>query len=116
MKNNKKYYLSYGIYKDTVKEIFNNMRNFVVISLIMAAGVYAIRNPEIESSFNTTLASLAGGIVLIIGLLLMILNIVDGIYYNIKAGFRKSVYIPVGIIYSLITIRLVFFILELRLQ
>jgi hypothetical protein len=86
------------------KEIFTHIRNYVVCSLILAAGFYAVKNPR-NLLFGTKADEVAGVVTLVFGFLLIFINLYDGIYKlsRHKRHFLLNIFLLV--IYLFVSLR-----------
>jgi hypothetical protein len=88
-----------------LEEIFRHVRNIVTSSFIMAAGVYAVkyqRSLDIWGVFNI---SSAGYGVAALGIVLFLLNLLDGMHQLAKFRWHVAFQVLLVIIYLMITIR-----------
>jgi hypothetical protein len=88
-----------------INNIFVHVRNYVVCSLILAAGFYAIKNPR-NLLFGTMADELAGAVTIVFGFLLILLNLYDGIYKLSKYKYSLLLNILLVAIYLLVTLRI----------
>jgi len=88
-----------------INYIFMHVRNYVVCSLILAAGFYAIKNPR-NLLFGTMADELAGAVTIVFGFLLILLNLYDGIYRLSKYKYSLLLNILLLVIYLLVTLRI----------
>ena len=88
-----------------INDIFIHVRNYVVCSLILAAGFYAIKNPR-NLLLGTMADELAGVVTIVFGFLLILLNLYDGIYRLSK--FKQSLLLNILllVIYLIVTLRI----------
>lgn len=103
-------FLEHGL----IDVFFTNLRNLLVCTFVLAGGTYTVRNPEILAVYSW-LTYVLGWIICVFAILLMLVNIFDGVYKLSKLGISAMVYVPMGIVYFLVTIRLVIAIWQLRL-
>ena len=89
-----------GIFQD----IFIHFRNYVVCSLVLAAGFYAIKNPR-NLLLGTKADEVAGAVTLIFGFLLLFMNIYDGIYKISKYKRHFLLNILLLVIYLFVSLR-----------
>ena len=101
------------IEKGTVNFIFQHIRNIMYCALIIAAGSYVHANPA-SFLLKTSLVNFSGWFIIGLGILLMVLNLADGIYRLSKYKNHILLDIVLTLIYILITIRLVVIVAEFR--
>ena len=90
-----------GIFQD----IFMHVRNYVVCSLLLAAGFYAVKNPR-NLLFGTIADEVAGVVTLVFGFLLIFLNLYDGIYKLSKYKRHILLNILLLVLYLFVTLRI----------
>ena len=90
-----------GVFKD----IFTHIRNYVVCSLLLAAGFYAVKNPR-NLLLGTKADEVAGVVTLVFGFLLILLNLYDGIYRLSKYKRHFLLNISLFVIYLFVTLRI----------
>jgi hypothetical protein len=88
-----------------IKDIFFHIRNYVVCSLILTAGFYAIKNPR-NLLFGTRADELAGVVTIVFGCLLILLNLYDGIYKLSKFKYNLLLNILLVVIYLFVSLRI----------
>ena len=97
-----------------LEEVFRHVRNIITSSLIMAAGLYAVkyqRSLEIWGVFNL---SSAGYGVAFLGIVLFALNLLEGIHQLAKFRWHFMLQIALVVIYLMITIRVEQIVLNFR--
>ena len=109
MKNLKNTFLNRLLENDVTKTIFDNIRNFVYCALFLAIGTQAVLTPSSTIGYYETGIVISGLILIVISLLLMVLNILDGVHKLSKVGIHANVYPFIVLIYFLVTIRMVMF-------
>ena len=102
--------------KDVTKIIFDNIRNFLYCALFLAIGTGAVVSPSSSFGFYETGIVVSGVILIILSLLLMGLNFLDGMHKLSRVGFHANIYPFVILIYFLVSIRMVMFAWEYRLH
>ena len=100
--------------KDTVKSIFDHIRNMFYCTLILAAGFYVNLHPPdwVAGSF---LAPITGYGAIGTGILLMLLVFSDGIYKISKLDHPVFLSLLLIAFYLLIMVRLALILLEFRM-
>ena len=88
-----------------INDIFNHVRNYVVCSLILAAGFYAIKNPR-NILLGPKAYEVAGYITIVFGFLLILLNLYDGIYKLSKYKYHVLLDFLLLAIYLFVTVRI----------
>src|SRR5215203_6624343 len=68
-----------------IEEIFSHLRNLLIATVIIAAGSYVMRQPGVEL-FGVLNPGIAGVGVGTIGILLVVLNLIDGLYKLTRLG------------------------------
>ena len=109
-------YLKKLFEKDFIKTIFDNIRNFIYCALFLAIGTQAVVSPAKIIGFYEVGVLVSGWVFIGISLVLMLLNILDGIYKLSKAGIHTYIYPFIILIYFLTAMRLVTFIWSYRLN
>ncbi len=94
--------------------IFIYVRNLGLCALMLAAGSYAITNQP-DWIMNITAYKFWGYILIGIGILLVLLNLVDGLYELFKLKFHIFISIIVSISYVVISLRIVIMIWHFRI-
>ena len=94
--------------------IFIYVRNLTLCALILAAGSYAITNQP-DWVVNISVYKFWGYILIGIGILLTLLNLVDGLYKLFKLKFHILISIIVSISYVVISFRIVMMIWHFRI-
>ncbi|MEZ5463140.1 hypothetical protein [Dokdonella sp.] len=94
-------------------DIFNNLRNLVTCTLILAAAMAA---PRHHATFNVfgSFEWYMGGFIALVAFLLAALNLYDGAYRIIRRRRHGSVVIIFTIVYVLLSIRIGQLVWELR--
>ena len=88
-----------------INDIFIHIRNYVVCSLILAAGFYAIKNPR-NILLGPKAYEVAGYITIVFGFFLILLNLYDGIYKLSKYKHHFLLNILLLVIYLFVTVRI----------
>lgn len=88
-----------------LEEIFRHVRNIITSSLVMAAGLYAVKYPRSFDLWGVFDISLAGYGVAFIGIGLFLLNLLDGMHQLAKFRWHIVFQVFLAIVYLMITIR-----------
>ena len=88
-----------------INDIFIHVRNYVMCSLILAAGFYAIKNPR-NILLGPKAYEVAGYITIVFGFFLILLNLYDGIYKLSKYKHHLLLNILLLAIYLFVTLRI----------
>jgi hypothetical protein len=99
---------------DVIGLIFQYIRNLALCALILAAGSYAITNQP-DWIVSISAYKFWGYILIGIGILLTLLNLVDGLYKLFKLKFHILINIIVSISYVIISFRIVIMIWHFRI-
>jgi hypothetical protein len=97
-----------------LKDLFDHVRNFLMATLIIAAGGYVIRQTATIELFGILYDKLAGYIVLAIGSLLAVLNALNGLHQLNKQQWHIGIRIVVIVLYVVGTVRLIQLVVVLR--
>jgi hypothetical protein len=92
--------------KGGAEEIFSHVRNLVVATLIMAAGIYAVRNALWTSVPGVVSVEFAGYAVTVLGFLIALLNFFDGLYKLSRKGWHTVLQLAVIVAYLFISLRI----------
>ncbi|WP_052728601.1 hypothetical protein [Ensifer aridi] len=98
-----------------LEEIFRHTRNLVVATLIVAAGMHAVENPDIITAKGIINTPIAGYIVFSIGIALFLLNFADGLYRLSKVRRHLALQLLVVAIYLIAAVRVAQLVLALRM-
>jgi hypothetical protein len=100
--------------KGGIAEIFAHLRNLLIATVIIAAGSYAIRQaPDVEI-FGVLNLEITGLGVEAIGVILVGLNLLDGLYKLTRIGSPIALKIALVGVYVFISMRLVQIVVLLR--
>ncbi|MGB0135155.1 hypothetical protein [Dokdonella sp.] len=94
-------------------DIFNNLRNLVTCTLILAAAMTAPMHHQSVTLFGS-LSWYMGSLIALVAILLAALNLYDGAYRIIRRGKHGSVVILFVVVYVAISIRIGQLVWELR--
>ena len=89
-----------------INDIFIHVRNYAVCSLILAAGFYAKNNPRNLLPLGAKADVIAGFITITFGILLILLNLYDGIYKLSKYKHHFLLDLLLLVIYLFVTARI----------
>jgi hypothetical protein len=93
-----------AIDKGLFQDIFSHVRNYVVCSLILAAGFYAVKNPR-DLFLGTKADEVAGVVTIVFGFLLILINLYGGIYKLSKYKGHFLLNILLLVIYLFVSLR-----------
>jgi len=96
-----------------IEEIFSHLRNLLIATVIIAAGSYVMRQPGVEL-FGVLNPGIAGVGVGTIGILLVVLNLIDGLYKLTRLGSPLALRIALVALYLFVSLRLIHFVVLLR--
>ena len=88
-----------------LEEVFRHVRNVVVATLVIAAGINALEHTASIHVVGTIDLSIAGYFVAALGVVLFGLNLLDGLYKLSKAKRGMLLQLVVIAMYLLITVR-----------
>jgi hypothetical protein len=97
-----------------VKDLFDHVRNLLMATLIIAAGVSVIRRSVTTDMFGVLYDEFAGYIVLLIGALLAVINAINGLLQLNKQRWLTGLRVFVTVLYIVGTVRLIQFVVVLR--
>lgn len=97
-----------------VEEIFSHLRNLLIATVVIAAGSYAIRQPSDVELFGVLYPEIAGLGVGAVGVILVALNLLDGLYKLTRLGSPLALRIGLVGLYLFISMRLIQFLVLLR--
>ena len=86
------------------KAVFDHVRNFLMCSLLFAAGFYSLRHPP-RFVLASWLAEYAGWTIIVMAVLLMLLNLADGIARITSLKHKKTLIILLVLLYVFISLR-----------
>ena len=101
--------------KGTVNSIFVHIRNLVYCGLVLTIGSYVKTNPA-EWILGTVFVEYSGLVFVVLGILLMLLNMADGLYRLSKLKHPVILTTLFVVLYLVMSIRFVFFMWEFRLR
>lgn len=98
-----------------LEEIFRHVRNLVVATLVIAAGLHAVEHPDIVDAKGLFSIPVAGYFVFATGIALFFLNFADGLHRLGKIKRHVALQLLLVAVYVLITVRVAQLILALRM-
>ncbi len=108
------------MWKDLIKDgvvnsIFIHVRNLVYCGLILSAGSFVHSNPP-DWLFSTGIDEYSGWVIIGLGVILMLLNMADGLYHLSKLKYNFILYFILVALYLLISIRFVLIMWDFRMK
>ncbi|MDB5554032.1 MAG: hypothetical protein JWL86_4016 [Rhizobium sp.] len=97
-----------------LEEVFRHVRNIITSSLIMAAGLYTVKYERSLEIWGVLNISVAGYGVAFLGIVLFVLNLLEGIHQLAKFRWHFMFQIALVVIYLMITIRVEQIVLNFR--
>jgi hypothetical protein len=94
-------------------DIFNNLRNLVTCTLILAAALAAPKHHESLHLFGS-FEFYMGSSIAVVAIALAALNLYDGAYRIIRRGRHKSLVIVFVVVYVILSVRIGQLLSELR--
>ena len=106
--------------KDLIKDgavnsIFIHVRNLVYCGLVLSAGSYVHSNPP-NWFISTGIDEYSGWVIIGLGIILMLLNMADGLYRLSKLRYHFLLYIILVALYLLISVRFVLIMWDFRMR
>ncbi|WEX88389.1 hypothetical protein PZN02_000871 [Sinorhizobium garamanticum] len=98
-----------------LEEIFRHVRNLVVATLVIAAGMHAVEHPDIIDAKGLLSIPVAGYFVFSTGIALFFLNFADGLHRLGKIKRHVALQLLLVAVYVLVTVRVAQLILALRM-
>ena len=95
------------------KDVFDHVRNFLMCSLLFAAGFYSLRYPPrfvLASWFGES----AGWTIIVMAALLMLLTLADGIARISSLKHKKTLIMLLILIYVFVSLRFVMMVVGFR--
>lgn len=89
-----------------IKDVFDNLRNFLVCALLFAAGNNALYNDS-RLFLGVLIFHLAGWGLICLATILMLLNICDGLKKLSRLRYHTALQVLVCLFYIILSIRLV---------
>lgn len=104
-----------GIFDDGgLDKIFRHVSNTIASSLIMAAGLYTVKYQGSLDLWGVLDTSIAGYSVAFLGMILFVLNLLDGIHQLAKFRWHFMLQIALVVVYLMVTIRVEQIVLNFR--
>ena len=97
-----------------LKELFEHVKNLLMATLVMAAGSYGIKQAAVLEVFGVFDVGFSGYVVLAIGVLLAVLNAINGFHKLNKQQWHVGFRVAAIFIYFVVTMRLVQLVVMLR--
>lgn len=97
-----------------LEAIYHHVRNIVTASIVMAAGLYAIRRGQLLHLVGVYESVIAGSVVAAVGAVLFVLNLLDGLHRLAKLKRHFIWQIVLVLLYVMITVRIAQLILTFR--
>ncbi len=95
------------------KAVFDHVRNFLMCSLLFAAGFYSLKHPPCFV-LASWLEEYVGWTIIVMAVLLMLLNLTDGIARIARLTHKKTLIILLILIYLFISLRFVMMVFGFR--
>ncbi len=96
------------------KEIFSHVEKMIIGTLIVSAGAHVSSNEPAIVLFGYLRHGLIGRGVMLFGIILLLLNFLDGLYKLAKVNWHIAYQILMTILYVSLTVRLIQLILAFR--
>jgi hypothetical protein len=96
------------------KEIFSHIEKLIVGTLIVSAGAHVSSNEPAIVLFGYLRHSLVGRGVMLFGVILLVLNFLDGLYKLAKLNWHVAYQIVMTVLYVALSVRLIQLILAFR--
>ena len=96
------------------KEIFSHVEKMIIGTLIISAGAHVSSSEPAIELFGYLRHGLVGRGVLLFGVILLVLNFVDGLYKLAKLNWHIAYQVLMTIIYVALSVRLIQLILAFR--
>jgi hypothetical protein len=96
------------------KEIFSHIEKLIVGTLIVSAGAHVSSNEPAIVLFGYLRHGLVGRGVMLFGVILLVLNFLDGLYKLAKLNWHVAYQIVMTVLYVALSVRLIQLILAFR--
>jgi hypothetical protein len=96
------------------KEIFGHVEKMVIGTLIISAGAHVSSNEPLIVLFGYLRHGLVGRGVMLFGIVLLLLNFLDGLYKLAKLEWHVALQIIMSLCYVILSVRLIQLILAFR--
>lgn len=95
------------------KAVFDHVRNFLICSLLFAAGFYSLRHPP-RFFLASWLGESAGWTIIVMAALLLLLTLADGIARISSLKHKKTLIILLILLYVFVSLRFVTMVVGFR--
>lgn len=96
------------------KEIFSHIEKLIIGTLIVSAGAHVSSNEPAIELFGYLRHGLVGRGVMLFGIILLLLNFLDGLYKLAKVNWHVAYQVLMTLIYVALSVRLIQLILAFR--
>jgi hypothetical protein len=96
------------------KEIVSHVEKIIIGTLIISAGAHVSSNEPAIQLFGYLRHSLIGRGVMLVGIIILLLNFVDGLYKLAKVNWHVAWQIAMSVFYIALSVRMVQLILAFR--
>src|SRR3954466_9859029 len=96
------------------KEIFSHIEKIIIGTLIISAGAHVSSNEPAIVLFGYLRHSLVGRGVMLVGVIILLLNFIDGLYKLAKVNWHVAWQIVMSLFYVALSVRLIQLILAFR--
>src|SRR4051812_15740660 len=96
------------------KEIFSHVEKLIIGTLIISAGAHVSSNEPAIVLFGYLRHSLVGRGVMLVGVIILLLNFIDGLYKLAKVNWHVAWQIVMSLFYVALSVRLIQLILAFR--
>ena len=103
-----------GYVEPASREIFSHVEKLIIGTLIISAGAHVSSTEPAIELFGYLRHSLVGRGVMLFGVILLLLNFVDGLYRLAKLNWHAAYQIVMSILYIALSVRLIQLILAFR--
>ena len=100
--------------EQTSKEVFGHIERVIIGTLIVSAGAHVSSNEPAIVLFGYLRHSLVGRGVMLFGVILLVLNFLDGLYKLARLNWHAAYQVAMSICYIALSVRLVQLILAFR--
>ena len=96
------------------KEIVSHVEKIIIGTLIISAGAHVSSNEPAIQLFGYLRHSLVGRGVMLVGIIILILNFIDGLYKLAKVNWHVAWQIVMSVFYIALSVRMIQLILAFR--
>ncbi|SHN76452.1 hypothetical protein [Bradyrhizobium erythrophlei] len=96
------------------KEIVSHVEKIIIGTLIISAGAHVSSNEPAIQLFGYLRHSLVGRGVMLIGIIILLLNFIDGLYRLAKVNWHVAWQIVMSVFYIALSVRMIQLILAFR--